>query len=202
VLVAGKSRTVYLLNGSDLGGIGGQEAILQSACNDYIDGGTSVVGTMVYLPCLSGIVAVEIAASPPNVNLLWSSGAGGGPPIVAGGLVWTIGQNGTLYGLDVSTGAVEQEASIGVPSNHFSTPSVGDGLLLAPSSTRVVAFSATMTATPNYAVSRGRLTNCPTAPAGASRDQRSAAILSSFPLEFPNGARLFMSFVLQCLRQS
>jgi polyvinyl alcohol dehydrogenase (cytochrome) len=142
VLLGGKSRIVYLLNGAHLGGIGGQEASLGSACRDEIDGGSAVVGTTVYLPCPSGTVAVQVTASPPGLNLDWSAAVGGGPPIVAAGLVWTIGQNGTLYGLDPSTGAVRQQASIGVAANHFPTPSVGGGLLLAPTANRVVAFTA------------------------------------------------------------
>ena len=142
VVVAGKSRIAYLLNGADLGGIGGQEASLGSLCSEDIDGGSAVVGTTVYLPCASGIVAVSVTASPPGLSRTWSSGVGGGPPIVAAGLVWTIGQEGTLYGLDPSTGTVRQQASIGAPGNHFPTPSVGDGLLLAPSANDVVAFVA------------------------------------------------------------
>jgi outer membrane protein assembly factor BamB len=150
VLLAGKSRIVYLLNGAHLGGIGHQEATLGangsaitgSACSQDIDGGAAVVGTTVYLPCLSGIIAVQVTGSPPALHLLWSSGIGGGPPIVAAGLVWTIGQNGLLYGLDPGTGRVRQQATIGAPANHFPTPSVGDGLLLAPSADRVVAFAA------------------------------------------------------------
>jgi len=142
VVLAGKSRIVYLLNGAHLGGIGGQEATLGSACDDDIDGGSAVVGATVYIPCVSGIAAVEVTASPPSLRLSWSSDTGGGPPIVAAGLVWTIGQNGILYGLDPATGAVRQQAPIGQPANHFPTPSVGDGLLLAPSAARVVAFAA------------------------------------------------------------
>jgi outer membrane protein assembly factor BamB len=71
---------------------------------------------------------------------LWQANAGGGPPIVAAGLVWTVGKNGVLYGLDESTGAVRQQVSIGSVDNDFTTPSVGDGLLLVASSNRVVAF--------------------------------------------------------------
>ena len=144
VVLAGKSRIVYLLNGAHLGGTGGQEASLASACSEDIDGGSAVVGTTIYIPCLSGTVAVQATVSPPALRLLWKTGAGGGPPVVAANLVWTIGQNGELYGLDSSTGAVVQQASIGVPANHFPTPSVGDGLLLAPSANRVVAFTATV----------------------------------------------------------
>jgi outer membrane protein assembly factor BamB len=142
VILTGKSRIVYLLNRADLGGIGGQQAALGSACSQDIDGGVAVQGTTVYLPCTSGIVAVRAVKSPAALHLLWSSGTGGGPPIVAAGLVWTIGQNGTLYALDPATGTVRQQASIGVPANHFATPSAADGLLLAPSADQVVAFAA------------------------------------------------------------
>jgi hypothetical protein len=149
VVLAGKSRIVYLLDGGHLGGIGGQLASLGAACSQDIDGGSAVVGSTIYLPCFSGTVAVGVTASPPALRLLWSSGRGGGPPIVAAGLVWTIGQNGTLYGLDPSTGAVRQQAPVGAPANHFPTPSVGDGLLLAPSADRVVAFATTTASTPS-----------------------------------------------------
>jgi polyvinyl alcohol dehydrogenase (cytochrome) len=156
VVLAGKSRIVYLLNGAHLGGIGHQQAtlgesnqaIVGSACSDDIDGGAAVVGMTVYLPCLAGIIAVRASGSPPALQMLWSSGTGGGPPIVAGGLVWTIGQNGILYGIDPATGKVRQQVTIGAPANHFPTPSVADGLLLAPSADNVVAFAAPAPGTP------------------------------------------------------
>ena len=142
VVAGSKSRTAYLLNGSSLGGIGGQEAALADACGTDIDGGLAFEGATVYLPCQDGPVALQVSSSPAGLRSLWSSSVGGGPPIVAGGLVWTIGSNGTLYGLNPSSGAVSAQADIGAPANHFPTPSVGAGLLLAPSADRVVAFSA------------------------------------------------------------
>ena len=142
VVVAGKQRKVYLLNGAHLGGIGGQQAILPGACQADIDGGFAVTGDTVYLPCLSGTVAVRVTRSPPSVRLLWSSQAGGEPPIVAAGLVWTIDRNGVLYGLDPATGQIRQRVSVGAPANHFTTPSAADGLLLAASADRVTAFSS------------------------------------------------------------
>jgi outer membrane protein assembly factor BamB len=148
VILTGKSAIVYLLNGSHLGGIGGQEATLPSACSNNIDGGFAMVGMTVYLPCLSGIIAVRAAKSPPALHLLWSSGTGGGPAIVAAGLVWSIGQDGVLYGLDPATGRIRQQASIGAVANHFPTPAVADGLLLAPAARDVVAFSTSGSATP------------------------------------------------------
>src|ERR1035438_3523488 len=87
VVLAGKSRIVYLLNGAHLGGIGHQQAtlgdashaIVGSACGDDIDGGVAVVGMTVYLPCTTGIIAVGVTRSPTAMHLLWSSGVGGGP---------------------------------------------------------------------------------------------------------------------------
>jgi len=142
VILTGKSRIVYLLNGAHLGGIGGQQAAAASTCAEDIDGGVAVVGMTVYLPCLSGIIAVQASQSPPGLRLLWSSGTGGGPPIVAAGLVWTMGLTGTLYGLDPATGKIRQQVTVGAPANHFSTPAVADGLLLAPAARNVVAFAA------------------------------------------------------------
>jgi outer membrane protein assembly factor BamB len=140
VLLAGKSRIAYLLSGTHLGGIGGEQATLHGVCGSESDGGAAVQGSTVYLPCVGGVTAVRVATSPPGLQVLWSSQSAGGPPIVAAGLVWTIGQDGILYGLDPGTGQVRQQASIGRPANHFPTPSVAAGLLLATSANHVVAF--------------------------------------------------------------
>jgi outer membrane protein assembly factor BamB len=142
VILAGKSRIVYLLNGAHLGGIASGEAELPFVCSEDIDGGVAIVGTTVYLPCLSGIVAVRAVDSPPSLKKLWQASVAGGPAIVAAGEIWTIGQNGVLYGLNPATGTVRQQASVGAISNHFPTPSVGDSLLLVPTSNTVVAFRA------------------------------------------------------------
>ena len=147
VIAAGKSQTVYLLNGRHLGGIGEQQAKLGLACATNIDGGSALAGMTVYLPCLGSIIAVKATRSPPTLRLLWSAGVGGGPPIVAGGLVWTIGQNGKFYGLSPATGKIRQQADIGAPANHFPTPTIGAGLMLASSARNVIAFRAPAGAT-------------------------------------------------------
>jgi polyvinyl alcohol dehydrogenase (cytochrome) len=173
VVAASKSRTVFLLNGSSLGGIGGQQAQLADACGTVIDGGLAVEGTTVYLPCQSGPIAVQTTDSPAGLRLLWSSTMGGGPPIVVGGLVWTIGSNGVLYALNPASGAVQNHVTIGAPANHFPTPSVGAGLLLAPSAQRVVAFraaSSTPAPAPTTTTTSGPTTTMPStgAPAGGT----------------------------------
>jgi outer membrane protein assembly factor BamB len=172
VVAAGKSGIVYLLDGAALGGIGHQEASLPHACPEPIDGGFAVVGTTVYLPCLGGVSAVTVATGPASLRLDWSSGAGGGPPIVAAGLVWTVGQNGTLYGLDPTTGAVRARAAVGAPANHFPTPSVGAGVLLVPASDRVVAFGAPVATTPTSTTST---TTSTTPPRGATSTTHAVA---------------------------
>ena len=132
VVLAGKSRIVYLLNGPDLGGIGraghaGPRACLRRGHRRRRrrvgpDG----------LPALPGGHhrgpghAVPARAAP-AVEL----GHRRRPARGGGRLVWTMGQNGTLYGLDPATGKIRQQATVGAPANHFPTPAVADGLLLA-----------------------------------------------------------------------
>ena len=138
---AGKSGAGYLLSQGDLGGEGGQLGEAASLCGGVVDGGDAVVGSVVYAPCSSGLLAVETSTSSPWLTTLWQTPTGSaGPPIVAGGLVWTMTTGGALYGLNPATGAAVQHFSIGAVSNHFPTPSVGAGLLLAASSTQVHAF--------------------------------------------------------------
>lgn len=140
VLLAGKSGIAYLLNEAHLGGIGHDESSLH-VCSENVDGGSATVGTIVYLPCESGLVALRVGPAA-HLHVLWQNPASTGPAIFAAGFVWTIGQDGVLYALSPATGAIRQSASVGAVVNHFPTPSLGDGLLLVPTANHVVAFSA------------------------------------------------------------
>jgi hypothetical protein len=134
-LQVGKSSKAYLLNQSALGGISNPPTI--SACGSDADGGDAISGTVVYVPCGSGVQAIQ--TNP--LGAMWQTSSGAhGPPITAGGLVWSIGGS-SLYGLNPANGSVSQQVAIGSQANHFPTPAVGDGLLLAPTSDQVVAFS-------------------------------------------------------------
>ena len=140
ILQEGKSFTAFLLNQAALGGIGGQIGTPVPVCpaND-VDGGNAVLGTIVYSACGGGVQAIQTSPSP---SVLWQAAGGApGPPIVAGGLVWSIDQGGQLYGISPADGSTVWQVSVGGEANHFPTPSVGDGLLLAPSTDQVVAFS-------------------------------------------------------------
>jgi outer membrane protein assembly factor BamB len=138
VLLAGKSGIAYLLNEVHLGGVGNAEASL-SVCKGNIDGGSTLVGAVAYLPCEDGIVALRVGPGT-KLHVQWQSSVSSGPAIYAARLIWTIGQDGVLYGLDPATGTVRQSAALGAEVNHFPTPAIGDGLLLAPSTTHVIAF--------------------------------------------------------------
>ena len=142
VVQAGKSRTGYLLDGAHLGGLGGQLSEHPAICGSDVDGGDAVLGDVVYLPCQNGITAVAVGGDHPSLSVLWRTFSGaGGPPIVAGGLVWSISEGGELVALDPRTGATTQQLPIGQVANHFPTPSAGDGLLLAASARQVHAFA-------------------------------------------------------------
>jgi outer membrane protein assembly factor BamB len=141
VFQAGKSQRAYLLDASNLGGVGGQVAQLSSFCGSVVDGGTAFTSSVVYVPCGAGVEAVRITTSKRTMRVLWTSSTGAsGPPIVAGGKVWTMSHAGTLYGLKPSNGKPVVQLTVGAPKNHFPTPAVGAGLLVAASSNTVVAF--------------------------------------------------------------
>ncbi len=137
----GKSQTAYLLNQSALGGIGGQLTTIGVCAGANADGGDAVVGAVAYIPCGNALVALQTSSAPPSLTPLWTNASSTpGPPIVAGGLVWSI-DGSTLKGIAPSNGATVETLALGGQANHFPTPAVGDGLLLAPSADQVHAFS-------------------------------------------------------------
>lgn len=82
----GKDGVAYLLNSSDLGGIGGQMSSL-TLCPGGAWGATAYVAGVVYVPCAEGIYAVTVnGGSHPSLVSLWNATFGfAGPPIIAGG---------------------------------------------------------------------------------------------------------------------
>ena len=149
VFMVGKNRVAYLLDRDHLGGIGGDVASMHLCGTgtgvDYSSapfGGDAVDGSTVYVPCRDGVTAVAVSQSPrPTMKVLWTVPTGAsGPPIIAGGLVWTISQVGTLWGVNPLTGASVVSEPVGGVANHFPTPAVADGLLLVPNGYQVLAF--------------------------------------------------------------
>jgi outer membrane protein assembly factor BamB len=132
----GKSGTAYLIKQGHMGHIGGQIASA-SVCRSF--GGTAVVGMTVYVPCTDGIRAVDVTGG--VIKVLWhtTSTAAIGPPVVGGGAVWSLGvNNGTLYALNPSNGAMITSIPVGAVE-HFATPMLSGGYAFVGTATGVFA---------------------------------------------------------------
>jgi len=136
-IVAGsKQGTAYLLDRAHLGNIGGSMASAQ-ACSAF--GTAAVQGTTVFLPCINGLVALSTDGD--KLSQKWRRAGEAGPPIVAGGLVWELGGDGTLVALDPSSGGQRFATQVGAPASRFvSLSAAGGRLFVAPKDT-VTAFA-------------------------------------------------------------
>jgi outer membrane protein assembly factor BamB len=99
------------------------------------------MGSVVYIPCPNGVTAIKVSAKAPHLKQLWTDTDGAaGAPIIADGLVWTIGHDDAVHGLNPANGKEVVSIPVGAFANHFPTPSVGDGLLLLAGTNQVSAF--------------------------------------------------------------
>jgi outer membrane protein assembly factor BamB len=136
--VIGKEGVAYVLRAGALGGVGGALASRHVCSGAW--GGTSWMDSVVFVPCIDGLYALNVSSS--SVSIMWrASHPSLGSPIVTAGAVWAIEpSSGTLFALDVSTGAVRFSTSIGA-AEHFSTPAATDGFVVAPAGRNVVALT-------------------------------------------------------------
>jgi len=132
----GKSGVGYLLRTSHLGGFGG-EAFAAQVCGSAF-GGIAWAPPLLYVPCSDGVVALRVNTGAPSFTVAWRTNAASGPPIVAGGAVWSVGGS-DLVALN-SAGQVVFQAPIGQAA-RFVTPAAGDGRVLVAAAGRVLAFS-------------------------------------------------------------
>ena len=143
VFEVGKDGIGYLLSASHLGGIGGEVASAPVCGGGF--GGTAVAGSTVFVSCFDGLYAVRVTSGeggrPPALTVAWSvKGAHPGPPIVAGGQVWSVWSQGELTGLSATTGTVAYRHGIDV-AGSFPSPAAAAGMLFAPDGDRVAAFA-------------------------------------------------------------
>jgi outer membrane protein assembly factor BamB len=100
-----------------------------------------VLGSVVYVPCRDGVTAIRVSAKAPYLTQLWTDDDGAaGSPIIADGLVWTIGLDNAVHALNPANGKQVASIPFGRPANHFPTPSAADGLLLLAGTSQVFAF--------------------------------------------------------------
>lgn len=146
IFQAGKNGTAYLVDSTDLGGIGGQK-YQAPLCRDF--GGNAYQAPIVYVACTDGLRAVQIVGPPssPSFVVRWHSTVAAGSPVVAGGVVWAANSNfggSTLYGLDAVTGVAVATLSVGTMS-HFTTPTVAANRVLIATTNRVHAYKGANT---------------------------------------------------------
>ena len=146
---SGKDGNGYLLNGAGLGNVSSAVAQARFCSGGSFGGSVYDPGNAtIYAACTGGLAALSLGSSPPSLAAKAGFSAPGdawGPPMIAGGLVWvTSHPTGTLYGLDLTSGAVKSSFPIpanGSDVNHFASPSAGGGRLFVASSNEVTAYT-------------------------------------------------------------
>jgi outer membrane protein assembly factor BamB len=138
IFADGKSGQGYLLRASHLGGVGGQVQTL-NFCVAF--GGAAVSGTVAIIPCVDGLRELRLLDGP-RVAAGWRAPRGvSGSPVIGGQTVYSLDTVGTLYALDLATGAVRVSVSVGATS-RFATPALANGLVFVGTLAGVVAVSA------------------------------------------------------------
>jgi outer membrane protein assembly factor BamB len=139
----GKQTTAYLLDGSALGGIGGQLAQLD-VCDSL--GGNAYRAPDVYVVCPTVGQIDQVIVGPGHTmrrGWTWRSPTGGASsPTVAGGVLWSIDLKASkLYGVDLTSGTTRYALplDVGTPE-HFATPSAAAGMIVVAGSSAVEAF--------------------------------------------------------------
>lgn len=178
---SGKWGTGFLLDPTNLGGVGGQRfptpkpAAYSEAdvClgnhSDATFGSFAYAAPYIYLQCQSrGVVALKLDTSVPSKPTFtpcgsctapnWRGGPGltFGPPIVAAGAVWVIDINGSgLHAYNATTGATITVPGPGFSVNHFVTPAEAGGQVFVPSLNRIRSFTLTLGVAPHAPTSVG-----------------------------------------------
>jgi outer membrane protein assembly factor BamB len=136
--IIGKEGIGYLLDAARLGGIGGQLASRQVCGGAF--GGSAYASGAVYVPCTDGLAALRVGGT--SLTQAWRGPSfRAGPPIVAGGAVWTVDlDGGVLYALDASSGRVRFQTGIDSPA-QFTTPTAAGQWIYVGGGNRVLALT-------------------------------------------------------------
>lgn len=130
VIEVGKEGVAYLLDES-------LHLIASSKVCAGGFGGTAVSGSSVFLPCFDGLYALRVSAT--GVSVGWKVTGRPGPPVLAGGDVWTVDRGGHLDGFDMRTGRPVYTGKVAT-AGSFPTLSAYKGTLYVPASDHVEAF--------------------------------------------------------------
>jgi hypothetical protein len=142
IFQAGKAGVGYLLAANHLGGVGGEVFSADVCAGGGVFGGTAYAAPYIYVPCNNGLAAVLVAPDGNSFSVAWRGPSGNArPPIVAGGLVWSLYPT-ALEAFSPTTGTpVYQAAVSGIAT--FSTPSSGAGQVFVAANGGVRSFVLT-----------------------------------------------------------
>ena len=145
IFQVGKEGVGYVLDGTRLGGTGGELAS-SDVCEggfggDAVDGGTVTV----VFSCYDSLRAIDVTpgqgGAAPKLSLRWSvSGISPGPPIIAGGVVWDVNRKGTLSGYRLSDGTSVFSAPTAPVATDFPSLSASGSRLIVPEGDKVVSY--------------------------------------------------------------
>ncbi len=138
MFVIGKEGLGLILSTTQLGGTGG-DLFNQAICTGGgAFGGLAYRAPLLFVPCTDGLRALRVNGN--SFSPVWHAGSSAGPPIVSGGVVWTIDSDATLHGYAPDSGAPVVSVDLGSVT-HFPTPAAGGGRLFAPADSQVIAFA-------------------------------------------------------------
>jgi outer membrane protein assembly factor BamB len=139
VLEVGKEGIGYLLRSDHLGGVGG-EVFSAQVCNSAY-GGTAVSGSIVFVSCRDGLHKVTVTgAAKPSFTAVGAGNQQVGPPVLAGGLVWSVTRSGHLEGRNEASGDRTYDFDLGTLYTSFPSLAASAGRLFVPAGKAVVAF--------------------------------------------------------------
>ena len=141
VIAAGKSGTLYLLDGSKLGGIGGQVAEA-SGCTGFggMAAGSGSAQDTVFVPCVEGLQRFDVTGR--SLRSGWRAGVSGSP-VVGGGAVWALDlDRGALDAFDQATGRTLATIDVGAVT-RFMSPVLVPGMAVVGTRSEVAAVRIT-----------------------------------------------------------
>src|SRR5580698_6788241 len=138
VFQVGKQGTGYVLDGSRLGGTGG-ELGSSDLCEGGF-GGDAVDGSTVVFSCYTSLRAIDVTPAA-GIHILWSvTSYAAGPPIIAGGVVWDVSRAGLLSGFRLSDGKSVFSAATGPVVTDFPSLTASGSRLVVPEGDKVVSY--------------------------------------------------------------
>jgi outer membrane protein assembly factor BamB len=135
----GKQGTGYVLDGSRLGGTGGELASSDLCEGGF--GGDAVDGSTVVFSCYTSLRAIEVTSAG-QIRILWSvTGYAAGPPIIAGGVAWDVSRAGLLSGFRLSDGKPVFSTTTAPVVTDFPSLSASGSRLIVPEGDKIVSYT-------------------------------------------------------------